>query len=50
MISPCQDRHGKYLKIYSCKFHVGVLASTWDLRHFVMPQISLCISESVYSQ
>ena len=24
----------------------GVLASAWDLRHFVMPRISLCISES----
>ena len=47
VISPCQGRHGKYLKIYSRKFHVGVLASTWDLRHFVMPQISLCISENV---
>ena len=28
VISPCQGRHGKYLKIYSRKFHVGVLAST----------------------
>ena len=46
MISPCQGRHGKYLKNYSRKFHVGVLASAWDLRHFVMPRISLCISES----
>ena len=45
-ISPCQGRHGKYLKNYSRKFHVGVLASAWDLRHFVMPRISLCISES----
>mgnify|MGYP002732145834 CR=1 FL=1 len=50
MISPCQGRHGKYLKNYSRKFHVGVLVSTWDLRHFVMPRISLCISESVYSR
>ena len=50
VISPCQGRHGKYLKIYSRKFHVGVLASTWDLRHFVMPQISLCISENVCSR
>ena len=41
VISPCQGRYGKYLKIYSRKFHVGVLASTWDLRHFVMPQILL---------
>ena len=47
MISPCQGRHGKYLKNYSRKFHVGVLVSTWDLWHFVMPRISLCISESV---
>ena len=46
LISPCQGRHGKYLKNYSRKFHVGVLASAWDLRHFVMPRISLCISES----
>ena len=49
VISPCQGRHGKYLKIYSRKFHVGVLASTWDLRHFVMPQISLCIPGNVCS-
>ena len=47
VISPCQGRHGKYLKNYSRKFHVGVLVSAWDLRHFVMPQILLCISESV---
>ena len=50
VISPCQGRHGKYLKNYSRKFHVGVLVSTWDLRHFVMPQISLCISENVCSR
>ena len=50
MISPCQCRHGKYLKNYSRKFHVGVLASAWDLRHFVMPRISLCISEYVCSR
>ncbi len=24
VISPCQGRHGKYLKIDSRKFHVGV--------------------------
>ena len=51
MISPCQGRHGKYLKKNYCrKFHVGVLASAWDLRHFVMPRILLCISESVCSR
>ena len=50
LISPCQGRHGKYLKNYSRKFHVGVLASAWDLRHFVMPRILLCISESVCSR
>ena len=50
LISPCQGRHGKYLKNYSRKFHVGVLVSAWDLRHFVMPRISLCISESVCSR
>ena len=50
MIGPCQGRHGKYLKNDSRKFHVGVLVSTWDLRHFVMPCISLCISESVISE
>ena len=50
VISPCQGRHGKYLKNYSRKFHVGVLVSAWDLRHFVMPRISLCISESVCSR
>ena len=50
VISPCQGRHGKYLKNYSRKFHVGVLVSAWDLRHFVMPRILLCISESVCSR
>ena len=50
LISPCQGRHGKYLKNYSRKFHVGVLVSAWDLRHFVMPRILLCISESVCSR
>lgn len=32
---------------YSRKFHAGVFVSPQDLRHFVMPRISLCISEDV---